>query len=213
MIPPARPGVAPPASRVIPPLEATWERGRSTGFVRWAALHLPAQSSGTCGYKPPPCGADTGGRHPLARPPMSRAAPAEAVRGRNDRSSRRGGSGSGRARRRHHAPRADHRCEWVAPDAGSYEGQLVAGGVSPSGPRVVGSCHPAALSAAQVGSMPVVRFDFLVLLDSDRDCLTYYLNEMQTNLSARLLVDQEANPIRFAEAWAEAAFLCLQRPA
>jgi hypothetical protein len=82
----------------------------------------------------------------------------------------------------------------------------------PAGLASLAAAIPRLFPPQQVDSMPVVRFDFLVLLDSDRDCLTFYLNEMQTNLSARLLVDQEANPIRFAEAWAEAAYLCLQRP-
>ena len=69
-----------------------------------------------------------------------------------------------------------------------------------------------ALFRAEADSMPLVRFDFLVLRDAGGSGgLRYYLNEMQTGLAARLLCDQLANPIVIAQSWAEGAVGCLQR--
>ena len=67
------------------------------------------------------------------------------------------------------------------------------------------------LFPVEVDSMPFVRFDFLVLHDDNSGGLRYYLNEMQTDLSARLLIDQHANPVASMVSWAEGAVGCLQR--
>ncbi len=68
------------------------------------------------------------------------------------------------------------------------------------------------LFPVEVDSMPYARFDFLVLLDGRKTGgLRYYLNEMQTDLEARLLIDQHANPVASMVSWAEGAVGCLQR--
>ena len=67
------------------------------------------------------------------------------------------------------------------------------------------------LFPVEVNSMPLVRFDFLVLRDDNSGGLRYYLNEMQTDLSARLLIDQHASPVASMVSWAEGAVGCLQR--
>ena len=69
------------------------------GFVRWAALHPPAQSLrvGTQRLKPPPCGAasDTGGRHPLARPASAGGGPGRRPLGAGTIGPAAGGGGGG----------------------------------------------------------------------------------------------------------------------
>jgi len=67
------------------------------------------------------------------------------------------------------------------------------------------------LFPVEVDSMPYARFDFLVLPDGETGGLRYYLNEMQTDLEARLLIDQLANPVASMVSWAEGAVGCLQR--
>ena len=95
---------------------------------------------------------------------------------------------------------------WPAPCGESTQGKPPLAGLTE-----VANALPA-LFRAEADSMPLVRFDFLVVPDAGGSGgLRYYLNEMQTGLAARLLCDQLANPIVIAQSWAEGAVGCLQR--